>query len=67
MVEYYVPTKDEFQSVVLKEFRFLVDEYGFKESGPIDNNPFLIHYRKDRLIVQIQGYSYGFTTGVDIL
>lgn len=67
MVVYHVPSREEFQSFVLKEFRFLVDKYEFQEHGPTNYNPFSFRYKKDSLVVEIQGNSYGFSTGVDIL
>jgi hypothetical protein len=67
MVEYHVPSEKEFRSFVLEEFNYLVTEYSFHEEGPNDYNPFSVRFKKNDIIIEISGYSYGFATGVDIL
>jgi hypothetical protein len=58
------PRLDEFLACARREYRFLVDDFGFAEATQ-SHNPFEVDYTSDSLLVAVEGINWGF--GVQIL
>jgi hypothetical protein len=59
-----IPPSNEFSERARREYRFLVDEFGYSEV-PESSNPFEVGYVNPTLLVSIEGINWGF--GIHIL